>query len=95
MAGLITGIRLPFGRPLGFRLLQAVEPLIEQFEPCVWWKLWDLAAIVFSHVSPLCVAPAENSWGQPGTKNMAESDTAKAPPLYEPRVWIVNRSKGL
>ena len=59
LAGLITGIRLALGGPLRLRLLQPVEPLIERFEPRVWWKLRDLVDLVLSHVSPLCVAPAE------------------------------------
>jgi hypothetical protein len=80
------GIRLPFRGPFGLRLLQPVEPLIERFEPRVWWKLRDLVGIVLSHVSPLCVAPAETLGGQARTRNMAESGTAKAPPLYE-RGW--------
>ena len=44
--------------PLRFRLLQTLEPLIERFEPCVWWKLRNLAGLVLCHASPLCVAPA-------------------------------------
>ena len=36
-----------------------IEPLIERFEPCVWWKLRNLADFVLCHASPLCVAPAE------------------------------------
>jgi hypothetical protein len=78
------GIGLALRRPLRLRLLQAVDPLIERFEPRVWWKLRDLVGFVLGHVSPLCVAPAENHWGRARTKNMAESGTAKAPPLYEP-----------
>ena len=31
-----------------------------------------------------CASPLLKSKGQAGTRNMAESDTAKAPPLYEP-----------
>ena len=38
------------------RLLQPVEPLIERFEPCVWWKLRDLVGVVLCHVSP-CASP--------------------------------------
>ena len=45
--------------PLRFRLLQALEPPIERFEPCVWWKLRNLAGFVLCHASPLCVAPGE------------------------------------
>ncbi len=56
---LIARIRLHPRGPLRFRLLQAIEPLIEQFEPCVWWKLRNLAGFVLCHASPLCVAPAE------------------------------------
>ena len=78
----IARARLPHFGPLRFRLLQTVEPLIEQFEPCVWWKLRNLAGFVLCHASPLCVAPAE-ILGPDGTRNMAEIDTAKAPPLYE------------
>ena len=83
LARLIAGIRLPLGGPFRFRLLHPVEPLIEQFQPCVWWKLRDLVDLVLSHASPLCVAPQQFTAGQPGTRNMAESDTAKARPLYE------------
>ena len=43
--------------PLGFRLLQPVEPLIERFEPCVWWKSWVLPGLVRRHDLSLCVAP--------------------------------------
>ncbi len=36
--------------PLGLRLLQFVEPLIERFEPCVGWKLstvnWCIGSIL-------------------------------------------------
>src|SRR6476619_6329509 len=55
----VARVRLsPLG-PLRFRLLQTIEPLIERFEPCVWWKLRNLVGFVLSHASPLCVAPAE------------------------------------
>jgi hypothetical protein len=74
--------RLLHSGPFRFRLLQAIEPLIERFEPCVWWKLRNLFGFVLCHASLLCVAPAEIQ--RPGgTRNMAESDTAKARTLYE------------
>ncbi len=79
-----TRVGLPNFGPLSFRLLQALEPLIERFEPCVWWKLRNLAGFVLCHVSSLCVAPLAKLRARLGTRNMAESDTAKAPPLYEP-----------
>ena len=80
----IARVRLSPAGPLRFRLLQTVEPLIERFEPGVWRKLRDLVGFVLGHVSPLCVAPAENHWGRARTRNMAESGTAKARLLYEP-----------
>jgi hypothetical protein len=69
--------------PLRFRLLQTLEPLIERFKPCVWWKLRNLDFFVLCHVSSLCVAPFEDQ-GLLGTKNMAANEPAKARPLYEP-----------
>ena len=75
-------VRLRSLGPLRFRLLQTLEPLIERFEPRVWWKLRDLAGFVLCHASPLCVAPAGNGAGK--ARNMAVNDPAKAPPLYEP-----------
>src|SRR3954463_9330577 len=43
---LIARIGLRSFGPLGSRLLQPVEPLIERFEPCVWWKLRNLVGFV-------------------------------------------------
>src|SRR5436190_7154355 len=80
---LVAGVRLHLAGPLRFRLLQSVEPLIERFEPCVWWKLRDLAGFVFFHASPLLLARGRNPGAGLGTRNMAESVPAKAPPLYE------------
>src|SRR5438270_4579862 len=56
LAGLIARIGLGLRRPLRFLLLQTIEPLIERSKACVWWKLRDLAVLVLSHASPLCVA---------------------------------------
>src|SRR5215208_522088 len=53
----IARVRLRSCGPLRFRLLKAPEPLIERFEPCVWWKLRNLVGFVLCHASPLCVAP--------------------------------------
>jgi len=64
---LVTLIRLSSLSPLRFRLLQTIEPLIERFEPCVWWKLRNLVGFVLCHASSLCVAPAEIK-GQSGAK---------------------------
>ena len=69
--------------PLGLYLLQTLQPLVERLEPRIWWKLRNLVGFVLSHASPLCVAPARTYGGQARDENMAESDTAKAPPLYE------------
>ena len=55
----VARVRLSPVGPLRFRLLQTLEPPIERFEPCVWWKLRDLVGFVLCHASPLCVAPAE------------------------------------
>ena len=76
-------IGLALRSPPRFRLLQAVEPLVELSQTRVWWKLRDLVSFVLSHASPLCVAPAETHGARQGTRNMAESDTAKARTLYE------------
>ena len=83
LAGPIVGIRLPLGGPLRFRLLHPVEPLIERFEPCVWWKLRDLVGLVLCHASPLCVAPAEIHGARQGRGTWRKASTAKAPTLYE------------
>jgi hypothetical protein len=74
--------RLTNSGPFRFRLLQTLEPLIERSEPRVWWKLRDLVGFVLCHASP-CASPLKEFKGQAGTRNMAESDTAKARPLYE------------
>src|SRR5207237_1604777 len=60
LPGLVARIGLALRSPLRLRLLQAIEPLIERFEPCVWWKLRNLVGFVLCHASPLCVAPAES-----------------------------------
>ena len=73
--------RLRHSGPLCLRLLQTVEPLIERFEPRVWWKLRDLVGFVLCHASP-CASPLlENGPGK--ARNMAVNDPAKAPLLYE------------
>ena len=67
--------------PLRFRLLQPVEPLIERFEPRVWWKLRNLAGLVLCHASPLCVAPAEIQGPDRGEKHGGKRHRQGAAPL--------------
>jgi hypothetical protein len=76
----VTRVRLRSCGPLRLRLLQALEPLFERFEPCVWWKLRNLGVFVLCHVSPLCVAPAGKREADKA-RNMAVNGPAKAPPL--------------
>ena len=74
-------VRLPGAGPLRFRLLQTVEPLIERFEPCIWWKLRDLAGFVLCHASPLCVAPAEIQGPGKGEEHGGKRHRQGAAPL--------------
>jgi hypothetical protein len=67
--------------PLGLRLLQAIEPLIERFEPRVWWKLRNLAVFVLSHASSLCVAPAEIQGPERDEKHGGKRHRQGAAPL--------------
>src|SRR5215208_611238 len=39
---LVARVRLRSAGPLGFRLLQTIEPQVQRFEPRVWWKLRNL-----------------------------------------------------
>ena len=67
--------------PLRFRLLQTLEPLIERFEPRVWWKLRNLAVFVLCHASPLCVAPAEIQGPERDEKHGGKRHRQGAAPL--------------
>src|SRR5690242_9335011 len=72
----VARVRLRPCGPLGFRLLQTLEPLVERFEPGIWWKLRDLAGIVLCHVTPLCVARGGNPWA----RRVRETWRKAAPP---------------
>ena len=77
----VARVRLPLSGPLRFRLLQTVEPLIERFEPCVWWKLRDLPGFVLCHASPLCVAPAESQGPSQGRETWRKATPPRRRPF--------------
>ena len=53
-----------------------------EFEPCVWWKLRILPGLVLAMVFPYA-SPRHDQGVLRRARNMAATEAAKAPPLYE------------